>query len=341
MASDDYSVRDFNSDLQQWTSQLQRINEFNAQQRQNQQIMAENAKQNEWARNFNERQFAESQRQFDVNYGSQLAAMNQTQSNFENQYQIRAADMAKAGLNPISAVDSSGGQSVSFSPQSNVAGSASGAQSNLLAPNSIAEIMMRMAEINSEKAERRRDRIELAKQRQHELDMQNNQLALDYAALQETSQYHQSDVDERAARLQFDVMRAVEDVRNQRSMLNETKRNNMYMNYLQKLGLDQNAAKLALQEAFQDKHFQYLNNQLSQAKTIADNDRRMQYITRFGTEILRDLTQIVTETGFGKIFGGAKDLFKRFGKKKPKVNPGDQGLDGFDWFDWYPDYGQF
>lgn len=53
--------------------------------------------------------------QFDLAYQLERQAMNQTQSNYENATQIRAADMQAAGLNPLNLVGGAEGQTVSSS----------------------------------------------------------------------------------------------------------------------------------------------------------------------------------------------------------------------------------
>lgn len=95
----------------------------------------------------------------------QREAMAQTQSNFENQAQIRTADYMKAGLSPL-AVNGVQGQSISASPS---------------APSSSSAPVLGIAQIVSEhKLQQKQLQNELLMQRrqiQHEEKMQADQLA--------------------------------------------------------------------------------------------------------------------------------------------------------------------
>lgn len=110
---------------------------------------------------FGQEQFLEGIRQYEKDYAAQMKAMSQQQFNYENAYQIQAADMSKAGLNPLLA-GGANGQSVSFSPSGSVSGSVGSSSvgnnqvnstfASLLASAIQAKTQIEVAEINSETA---------------------------------------------------------------------------------------------------------------------------------------------------------------------------------------------
>ena len=110
---------------------------------------------------FGEKQFVEGIRQYEKDYSAQMQAMAQQQYNYENAYQLQAADMQKAGLNPLNA-GGANGQSVSFSPSGNVSGSVGSSSVgnnqvnssfvSLLATAIQSKTALEVAKINSETA---------------------------------------------------------------------------------------------------------------------------------------------------------------------------------------------
>lgn len=108
--------------------------------------------------NFAVNQFSEGVRQYDQNYEMEKRAMDLTQSNFENEAQIRTADLQKAGLNPLN-YSSAGGQTVSFSGGNNVAGSSSASSLGTNQVGTIgAALLMEAAKMKFEQKERAKDR---------------------------------------------------------------------------------------------------------------------------------------------------------------------------------------
>lgn len=107
---------------------------------------------------FANKQFNEGVRQYNQNFAMEQKAMDLTQSNFENSAQIRTADMAKAGLNPLN-YSGSDGASVSFSGGSNVAGSpVSSSVGNNQVNSTGAALLMELAKMKFESRERAKDR---------------------------------------------------------------------------------------------------------------------------------------------------------------------------------------
>lgn len=103
-------------------------------------------------------QLNEGTRQYEQNYAMEKRAMDLTQSNFENSAQIRTADMAKAGLNPLN-YGGSDGATVSFSGGNNVAGSVNASSVGNNQVNSVgAALLMELAKMKFESHERAKDR---------------------------------------------------------------------------------------------------------------------------------------------------------------------------------------
>lgn len=107
---------------------------------------------------FANKQFDEGVRQYETNLGMEQKAMDLTQSNFENEAQIRIADLQKAGLNPLN-YSSAGGQTVSFSGGNNVSGSST---SSSVGNNQVgtigAALLMEAAKMKFDQEERAKDR---------------------------------------------------------------------------------------------------------------------------------------------------------------------------------------
>lgn len=111
-----------------------------------------------FSNNFAVGQFNEGVRQYNQNYEMEKRAMDLTQSNFENSAQIRTADLAKAGLNPLN-YGGSDGASVSFSGGNNVAGSVNGSSVGNNQVNNVgAALLMELAKMKFESRERAKDR---------------------------------------------------------------------------------------------------------------------------------------------------------------------------------------
>lgn len=107
----------------------------------NNQVLELSKDQQKWSQDFNERQFQESKNQFLQNYGFNLGQAQLSQSNFENATQIRASDMAKAGLNPLNLVGGAEGSNANFMNGSNIGGSASSGSASPLNQINIAQLL--------------------------------------------------------------------------------------------------------------------------------------------------------------------------------------------------------
>lgn len=124
----------------------------------NTQVLDMNKDMQAWSKDFNERQFAESQDQWNRSYEFNVGAANLAQSNFENATQIRARDMQQVGLNPLNLVGGAEGSSANFMSGSSPAGSASAPSPSPLAPLSVADLFSRFASMRHESVENRLNR---------------------------------------------------------------------------------------------------------------------------------------------------------------------------------------
>lgn len=149
---------ELNNALNNFTATLNGIAERNERNKYNQQVLSMSKDMQEWSKNFNERQFAESQRQWQDSFNFNVGAAELAQANFENATQIRANDMSKAGLNPLNLVGGAEGTSANFMSGSSPAGSASASVPSPLAPFSVADLISKFAAMNHDSSENRKNR---------------------------------------------------------------------------------------------------------------------------------------------------------------------------------------
>lgn len=147
------NLRELNSALNEFNSVMLGLAEKNERNKYNQQVLDESKKYNNWAQEFNERQFAESQSQWNKSFNFNVGASNLAQSNFANATQIRAADMLKAGLNPLNLVGGAEGTSANFMSGSTPAGSASTSNPSPISPNNVAALLAQRASLYQERKE--------------------------------------------------------------------------------------------------------------------------------------------------------------------------------------------
>lgn len=149
---------DLNNALNTFTATLNGIAERNELKKYNQQVLDMSKDMQAWSKDFNERQFAESQRQWQDSFNFNVGAADLAQANFENATQIRANDMSKAGLNPLNLVGGAEGTTANFMSGSSPAGSASASSPSPLAPFSVADLISRFAAMNHDSSENRKNR---------------------------------------------------------------------------------------------------------------------------------------------------------------------------------------
>ena len=136
---------------------------------------------------FANKQFDEGVRQYNQNYEMEKRAMDLTQSNFENSAQIRTADMAKAGLNPLN-YGGSDGATVSFSGGNNVAGSTTSSSVGNNQVNSVgAALLMELAKMKFESGEREKDRKSAENVAQITAEASKYKSDLDFASASEAN----------------------------------------------------------------------------------------------------------------------------------------------------------
>lgn len=243
-----------------------------------------------------ERQFAESQYQYQNNYNQQEYWANVSQQNFENATQIRANDLAKAGLNPLLA-SSANGMEVSPSSSSGVSGSQ--VSSNAVAPQLD---LSNLTQILEGYANRRLERDRLAQEyklRSKELQNQEKQIENDYELGKEANK-NASDANEiRDKEVQEFISNNIRENEVKKMIANEQSRHNQELELLEKMGLDAKRAERVLQQAKQDDDYQLTLKQIElekqkmeQAKTTADKDRRMQYITKLTHTLFNGVIRI-------------------------------------------------
>lgn len=185
-------------------------------------------------------QFNEGMRQYNQNYDMEKKAMDMTQSNFENSAQIRTADMAKAGLNPLN-YSGSDGATVSFAGGNNVSGSANSSSVGNNQVNALgAQLLMRLADMKFEKEENAKDR----KSAEHIADVNAEASRFGALASANASMYGSDLQSEQAAALL--AQRRSEFVQNIGLALreqNEKERSNRIAEQLKQAGIDEAAAK--------------------------------------------------------------------------------------------------
>lgn len=243
-----------------------------------------------------ERQFAESQYQYQNNYNQQEYWANVSQQNFENATQIRANDLAKAGLNPLLA-SSANGMEVSPSSSSGVSGSQ--VSSNAVAPQLD---LSSLTQILEGYANRRLERDRLAQEyklRSKELQNQEKQIENDYELGKEANK-NTSDANKiRDKEVEEFIQNNIRENEVKKMIANEQSRHNQELELLEKMGLDAKRAERVLQQAKQDDDYQLTLKQIElekqkmeQAKTTADKDRRMQYITKLTHTLFNGVIRI-------------------------------------------------
>lgn len=243
-----------------------------------------------------ERQFAESQYQYQNNFNQQEYWANVSQQNFENATQIRANDLAKAGLNPLLA-SSANGMEVSPSSSSGVSGSQ--VSSNAVAPQLDLSFLTQILEGY---ANRRLERDRLSQEyklRSKELENQEKQIENDYELGKEANK-NTSDANKiREREVQEFIRNNIRENEVKKMIANEQSRHNQELELLEKMGLDAKRAERVLQQAKQDDDYQLTLKQielekqkLEQSKDIADKNRRMEYITKLTHTLFNGVIKI-------------------------------------------------
>lgn len=350
---------DLNNALNTFTATLNGIAERNQRNKYNQQVLDMSKDMQEWSKYFNERQFAESQRQWQDSFNFNVGAADLAQTNFENATRIRADDMSKAGLNPLNLVGGAEGTSANFMSGSSPAGSASANVPSPLAPFSVADLISRFAQMHHESAENaknRRSAERIASIQGHTAEnvANINSLASQYGAtasaaasrygadVSAASSRYGTDITSKTAAeyLAFQKMKAAEEIGLAYAKYDSDEVQRKFEREMAERGMTRQEARDVMDFVMHDKDVQLKIKALNQAKDIADADRKMQYITRFGTELMNDITRLLTETGIAALGKGAAkkgfDFFKNYWKNRhyqKEYDEHSEGLDGFDWFD--------
>lgn len=272
----------------------------------------------------------EMQRQYNTslafNQGqSQLQQQNwqkefaQQQSNYENATQIRAADMQKAGLNPLllaggaeGSTPMSLGSSVSAPGPSGAPGatSVSGRGYNPFRSQLSLGLIDRYIE-SKERAKDRKSAEEIAR---------INAEAQKYSADQSNeSSHYGADTSAKTASeyLAFQKIKVGQEFGLACARYDSDELQRQFERGMAEKGLERQQARDVMDFVMHDKEIQIKLKQLQQAKEISDADRRMQYITRFGTELLSDITSIIEHSPLmaGKLgkegIKKATDFFKK------------------------------
>lgn len=207
-----------------------------------------NAENLEFARD----ELSESTRQFEKNYAQSEYWNTVSQSNFENATQIRAADMARAGINPLAMTATSDGQTISPAQSSGTAGNP-----NQQAPRSqidlsaLTEVAMQMAEHKWQSEENEKNRAIEEQRLKNEAEKNENDYLLGLMSnsnASESNRIREKEVDE------F-IRNNLAGEKLQQSMLDETKRKNTLDNLLQQQGLDLKEREFALKKIESDRNY--------------------------------------------------------------------------------------
>lgn len=243
-----------------------------------------------------ERQFAESQYQYEKNYNQQEFWANVSQNNFENATQIRANDLAKAGLNPLLA-SSANGMEVSPSSSSGVSGSQ--VNSNAQAPQlDLSALGMALEGYANRRLERERINKEY-QLRSREIANQEKQTQNEYELGKERNKNDRTRNEIMDKQVQEFIDNNIRENEVKKLIANETSRHNAELELLEKMGLDAKRAERVLQQAKQDDDYQLTLKQIElekqkmeQSKDIADKNRRMEYITKLTHTLFNGVIKI-------------------------------------------------
>lgn len=283
---------------------------------------------------------SEMQRQYDTSLAynqsqAQLQQQNweknfaQQQYNYENASQIRANDMQKAGLNPLMLVGGaegstpvSLGSSISAPGASGAPGATSVSGRGVAPYNS--QLSLGILDKFLEMTEREKDR------KNSKEIAEINAGAQKYAADKSNEGTHYGA--DQSAKTAADYL-AYEKIKNGQEFglawakYDSDEVQHQFERDMQEKGLERQQARDVMDFVMHDKDIKVKIDQLKQAKEIADDDRRMQYITRFGTELLNDITRLVESSPimFGKLGQEGVKKATEYFKKKWKQQYG--------WFD--------
>lgn len=248
--------------------------------------------------------YAEAVRQYNKNFAFNQSEALRSQQNFESevardqynlehQYQTAVSDASKAGLNPLalSGLGSSAfGSATSMSaPSSTVSASpsVSGSYSPQKVGSNSSLDMSLISDILDKKfqsSENEKDRDTSKEIASMQEQTKQDEALMSFLTATEANSIRRDELTEQIRKNQSNESIA-------RAVASETVRNNLMLEELKRAGIENDKARLALEQAKQDDTYQIALRQLEQqkaalenAKNQADKDRRMNYITRiFGT----------------------------------------------------------
>lgn len=261
--------------------------------------LAENQRQYNTSLNEMKRQYETSlafnQAQANLQQQNWEKNFSQQQYNYENASQIRANDMQKAGLNPLMLVGGAEGStpvslgSTVSAPGASGAPGATSVSGRGVAPFN-SQISLGLIDRYIESKERQKDR-------QNAKDIaQINADAQKYSADQSNEGVHYgSDTSAKTAAdyLAFEKLKNGQDFGLAWAKYDSDEVQRKFERDMAEKGLERQQARDIMDFVMHDKDVQLKLKQLKQIKEISDADRRMQYITRFGTELLSDITSLI------------------------------------------------
>lgn len=223
-------------------------------------------KQRELTKQANE----EAQRQFNENYAQSEYWNQVSQSNFENEAQIRTRDLMNAGLNPLSYA---GGSASAISPAQSTTASMSDKAPQIDA-SAFTQILSQLIEHRWQSDENQKNR-DLEFQR---LEMESEKNWNDYIVAREKNRNDSEANAIRAREVDEYVRNNIKNNEIQQALASEQARANLMNEYFKKQGLDNEKIRLANDKLKQDREYQkileQINNEriaLNQAQQKIDN----------------------------------------------------------------------
>lgn len=259
-------------------------------------------KQRELTKEANE----EAKRQFNENYAQSEYWNNVTQSNFENEAQIRTRDLMSAGLNPLSY---SAGGVASISPAQSTTASMSdrSPQIDVSALGTALSAMLELKRIDSD--------VDIAKMqdstknREIDVEEEKNENEDNYRnrALTAEIAHRRAVLDQEQERINETARANKVSEEQQRRMIEETKRSNLQNEVFKALGLQNEQVENARKVLKDNREYE-----MALAESIRANERLLLDATKANTKHALDCTKLVIDTAGSALSKGWDTVF---GKK--------------------------